>query len=118
MAIHNDLGKLGEDMAAKWLLEKGFEILHRNWRHGYYEIDIIAKKETILHIIEVKIRNFSKYGMPEDAVTRTKFKQIQRATNHFLSLNPGYKWIQYGIIAINIFKDKDPEILFLQDVYL
>ena len=59
MAEHLEVGKEGEELAANWLQQNGYEILHRNWRHSHYEIDIIASKENILHIIEVKLRRFS-----------------------------------------------------------
>jgi putative endonuclease len=118
MASHNDLGKEGEDMAVSWLAANGYEILHRNWRHSYYEIDIIALKNNILHIIEVKSRYASRFGHPEDSVTKKKFKNLQRAANEFLFLNPGHKWIQYGILAITLYRDKEPEFFLLEDVYL
>jgi len=51
MASHNKLGKDGEDLAEAWLKEKGYEVLHRNWRHSHYEIDFIALKNKMLHII-------------------------------------------------------------------
>ncbi|MDP4264155.1 MAG: YraN family protein [Bacteroidota bacterium] len=118
MAEHNKFGTEGEVLAVKWLEEKGYKILHRNWRHSYYEIDIIAIKNKMLHIIEVKARNFSKFGHPEDSVGKKKFKNLQRATDEFLFLNPGYQWIQYDILAITLFKNKDPEFFLLEDVFL
>ena len=118
MAEHNKLGKDGEDMAAQWLTEKGYEILHRNWRHKHFELDVIAAKNNFLHFIEVKSRHFSPFGHPEDSVKKKKFKNLQRAADEFLFLNPGYKWIQYGILAITLFKDKDPEFFLLEDVFL
>jgi putative endonuclease len=42
MAVHNQLGKKGEEMAEAYLLQQGYQVLHRNWRHSHYEIDIIA----------------------------------------------------------------------------
>ena len=118
MAIHNELGKKGEELASAWLRSKGFEILHQNWRFSWYEIDIIAKKNEILHIIEVKLRNYSRYTHPEKSVTRKKFKQLQKAVDQFLFMNPNYKWIQYGILTITIFKDREPEFFLIEDVYL
>jgi putative endonuclease len=118
MAEHNEFGKEGEDMAAQWLLGKGYEIIHRNWRHKQYEIDIIATKEQFLHFIEVKCRHYSRFGHPEDSVGKRKFKNLQRAADEFLFLNPGHKWIQYGILAITLFKHKDPEFFLLEDVFL
>ncbi len=118
MADHNDLGKRGEEMAVAWLREKGFEILHCNWRYSNYEIDIIAKKGNMLHFIEVKTAWFSRLSHPEQQVTRSKFKNIQRAANHFLHLHPGHNWIRYDIMAITLFKGKDPEYFLLEDVFL
>jgi putative endonuclease len=118
MASHNTLGADGENLAADWLKEKGYGILHRNWRHSYYEIDIIALKNKMLHIIEVKCRNSSPFGFPEDSVTKKKFKHLQRAADQFLFLNPGYKWIQYDILSITQYKNKEPEFFLLEDVFL
>jgi putative endonuclease len=118
MASHNDLGKEGEEKAVDWLQSEGYEILHRNWRHSYYEIDIIARKNNILHIIEVKSRYGSKYGYPEERVSKKKFKNLKRAANEFLFLNPDYKWVQYGILAITLYSYKEPEFFLLEDVFL
>jgi putative endonuclease len=118
MAEHNEFGTAGEDMAVKWLQEKGYEILHRNWRHKQYEIDMIALKNNFLHIIEVKTRNHSPFGYPEDSVGKKKFRNLKRAADEFLFVNPGHKWIQYDILAITLFKDKEPEYFLLEDVFL
>ena len=56
MALHHQTGKTGEALAAVYLLEKGFRIIHQNWRHSHWEVDIIAQKDHILHFIEVKTR--------------------------------------------------------------
>ena len=118
MAEHNEFGKDGEDMAAKWLHDNGYQILHRNWRHKQYELDVVALKNNFLHFIEVKTRHFSSFGHPEDSVGKKKFKNLQRAADEYLYLNPGYKWIQFGILAITLFKDREPEYFLLEDVFL
>ena len=118
MAPHNALGKLGEKLAVNWLIEKGYQILHQNWRYSWYEIDIIAKKEDTLHIIEVKVRKHSPFGFPEESVSKKKFRKLKKATEEFLLRNPQYRWLEYGIVAITFFTDREPEYLFFQDVYL
>ncbi|MBS1760428.1 MAG: YraN family protein [Bacteroidetes bacterium] len=118
MAEHNELGKQGEDLAAEWLVQNGYKLLHRNWRYSYHEIDIIATKDKFLHFVEVKARNYYPGSQPEDSVTKKKFKNLQRAADEYLFLNPGYKWIQYDVLAITLFKDKKPEYFLIQDVYL
>ena len=118
MSEHNVLGKEGEEMAAKWLLANGYELLHRNWRYGRYEIDIIAQKNNCLHIVEVKVMHYSHYCFPEGSVTKKKFKSLQKATDQFLFLNPDYKWLQYDILAITLFNNREPEYFLMEDVYL
>ena len=98
--------------------KRGYEILHRNWRHSHYEIDIIATKNNWLHIVEVKCRNASPFGYPEDSVTKKKFKHLQRAADQFIFLNPGYKWIQYNILSIILHRDGEAEFFLLEDVFL
>ena len=56
MAEHNELGKLGEELATQFLTEKGYEILEKNWRNKHKEIDIVAKDGNELVIVEVKTR--------------------------------------------------------------
>ena len=68
--------------------------------------------------VEVKARHFSPFGHPEDSVGKKKFKNLQRAADEFLFLNPGHKWIQYSILSITLFSDKDPEFFLLEDVFL
>lgn len=60
IAPHLLLGRIGEELAANYLVKNGFYILERNWRSKYgYEIDIIAFKDNILHFVEVKTRRSS-----------------------------------------------------------
>ncbi|HYM95079.1 MAG TPA: YraN family protein [Chitinophagaceae bacterium] len=118
MASHNALGKEAEKLAENWLKEKGYDILHRNWRYSHYEIDIIATKNKMLHIVEVKARQSSAFGNPEDSVNKKKFKNLQKAANEFLYLNPGYKFLQFSILSIILSKNKEPEYFLIEDVYL
>ena len=118
MASHNDLGKQGEELAIRWLEEKAYTIIQRNWRYKKLEIDIIASKGRFLHFIEVKTRNFSRFGHPEDSVTRKKFRFLQRAADEYLFRNPGHPWIQYNILSITMHKDGEVDYFFIEDVYL
>lgn len=118
MAEHNLLGKRGEDLAAAYLLNKGYVILHRNWRYSYFEIDIIAKKGATLHFIEVKMRSSVLYGLPEDGVTKRKFKKLLAAADEFLHLHPQYRHVQYDVLAITKNKNEPVEYFLIEDVYL
>jgi putative endonuclease len=118
MAIHNELGKQGEELGARWLEEQGYTILHRNWRHGNLEIDIIGTKGKFLCFIEIKTRNYSRYGHPEDGVTKKKFKKLQRAADEYLFRNPGSPWIQYHILSVTLYEGKEAEFFLIEDVFL
>jgi putative endonuclease len=118
MATHNETGKEGEKLAAEWLQKNGYEVRHCNWRHSRYEIDIIATKGKFLHFVEVKARNYSPIGHPEDSVTKKKFKNLQKAADEYLHLNPGHPWIQYDVLSITLHKYKEAEYFLLEDVFL
>jgi len=118
MASHNELGKSGEELAVAWFKNKGYEILHCNWRHSHYELDIVALRNDWLHFIEVKALHYTPFGYPEDSVTKKKFRNLKKAADEYLFLNPGHKWIQYDILSITFFRDKEPEYFLLEDVFL
>jgi putative endonuclease len=118
MAQHNDLGKEGEALALEFLRKNDFEILHCNWRFSRYEIDIIAKKQGLLHIMEVKSRHFFPGAFPEESVTKKKFNFLKKAAEEFLYMHPEYKDIRFNILSITLFKDKDPEFFLIEDVFL
>jgi len=84
MAEHNVLGKEGEAAAVAYLEEKGYRILHTNWRWGSYELDIVARTADELVIIEVKTRSFGSITNPEDAITNQKIKHIISATDFYI----------------------------------
>jgi len=84
MAEHNVLGKDGETAAVEYLKEKGYTILHTNWRKGSYELDIVAKTADELVIIEVKTRSAGSIMNPEDAVNNQKINRIISATDFYI----------------------------------
>lgn len=118
MAHHNNTGVLGEKMAAKYLAEKGFHILHQNWRHSHWEVDVIASQSGILHFIEVKTRRTQKFGYPEEDVTKKKIENLINASEEFTFLYPEWKRIQFDVLSITILKGKPVEYFFIEDVYV
>ena len=117
MALHNELGRTGEQMAAEFLEGSGFTILFRNWRHSRYEIDIIAVKNSVLHFIEVKTRKSTQYGLPEADVDRKKLNSMINASEGFLSKFPRWTRIQYDVLSISI-TDNNANYFLIEDVYL
>ncbi|MEO5593102.1 MAG: YraN family protein [Chitinophagaceae bacterium] len=118
MAKHNLLGAGGEALAAKWLEDKGFTLLHLNWRHSYYEVDIIASMENVLHFIEVKTRRNKKFGEPEESVDKKKIINLMKAGEEFQYQYPQWKRVQYDVLSISIQSGNAADYFFIEDVYL
>ena len=118
MAKHNLLGADGEILAAKWLTDRGYTLLHRNWRHSYYEVDIIASAKNILHFIEVKTRSNKKFGEPEESVDNKKINNLMKAGAEYQFLHPEWKRVQYDVLSITIDQNNDAVYFFIEDIYL
>jgi len=100
MAYHNELGIIGEQLAVDYLLRNEYEILERNFRFQKAEIDIIAQKEDILAIVEVKTRNSAFFGDPQDFVTPSKIKLLVKAANEYVVSNNIDIETRFDIIAV------------------
>lgn len=118
MPPHIDLGKRGEQLAAEWLVGKGYAILHRNWRSGRQEVDLIARKESTLHFIEIKCRRSNAFGPPEESVSRAKLRNMMRAALAWRIRFPGPGRVQYDVLSITVQPNAEPAFFFIEDVYL
>jgi putative endonuclease len=117
LAKHNHTGKEGELLAAAYLQQNGYTLLHQNWRHGHWEVDIIATKNETLHFIEVKTRRNQTYGLPEESVNKKKLQTLQNAGSAFLQQQPQWKKVQYDVLSVSL--QKSGVVYFLiEDVYL
>lgn len=83
--IPHDLGRQGEITATTYLIEKGYRILHRNYRYRRNEIDIIASYKQTLCFIEVKTRSSGTKGHPLESVTPEKQREIIKAASAYLA---------------------------------
>ena len=101
MASHNELGKLGEELAVDFLQQNGYEILETNWTFQKAEIDIIAQKEKVLAIVEVKTRSSIDFGLPQDFVKPKKIQLLVKAVNEYVVSNDLDVDVRFDIIAIN-----------------
>jgi len=83
-------GQSGEDAAAAFLKKRGYKIVERNWRPGTAmrgEVDCIAWHGKVLCFVEVKARSSDAKGAPQEAVTRSKQRQLSRLANAYVSMN-------------------------------
>ena len=110
------LGKRGELWAKKYFEDKGFQILHLNWRYKRLEVDIIANQGDRLHFIEVKTR-IGKNAIPEENVTRKKIINLIDAAEEFMLTHPDWQKVQFDILSITVFESKKSFFL-IEDIYI
>lgn len=79
------LGRRGEDEAARYLVERGYVILERNFRRPVGEIDIIARHGGTLVFVEVRARSTDDFGLPQESVDRRKKSRLRRAAACYLA---------------------------------
>lgn len=116
MADHNDLGKKGEELAKQHLINKGYNIKDLNWRFKKKEIDIIAEKNNVLTVVEVKTRTSDYFENPKEAVTRKKQKFIINAAEAYIFEKNIDMETRFDIITIT-FKNGKEEIEHIKDAF-
>lgn len=102
MAEHNDLGKWGEDEAALYYEDRGYEILERDWKVGKRDIDLIAlteDKDTLV-FVEVKTRQNNDLQEPEEAVDMKKMRNLAIAANAYVKLHGLDMDVRFDIISV------------------
>ena len=101
---NKELGRIGEDMAVRMLMAKGYRILDRNYRCQTGEIDIIAARDRKISFIEVKTRSGYLYGRPCEAVDQKKQKNIRRTAVSYLRETKagGYVYSNIGFDVVEI----------------
>ena len=116
MAEHNELGKLGEELAVEFLRNDGYEILETNWTFQKAEIDIIAQKENPLAVVEVKTRSSLEFGLPQDFVKPKKIQLLVKAINEYVVSKDLDIEVRFDIIAVHK-EDKSFAIEHLKDAF-
>ena len=109
MAKHNIQGQVGENKASEFLIHKGYQILHRNWRYGHKELDIVAQKEDTVIFVEVKTRRNTLFGFPQDAVNEKKIRRIISSADAYIKYYKIDNPIRFDIISI--ITDEDNEMI-------
>lgn len=116
MAKNISLGKLGEQIAAQYLTDKGYQILDRNWRAYRKEIDIIALDGDNIVFVEVKTRQDDEYGAPEMAVNRQKRAHIYAAASSYYYEHKIELDVRFDIVSV-LYRHGIPEINHIVDAF-
>ncbi|MBR5092618.1 MAG: YraN family protein [Bacteroidales bacterium] len=111
-----EFGKMGEQMAAKYLVDQGYIILEHNYRRGHLEIDLIALDKDELVIVEVKSRAYDTILQPEDAVDHKKRLSLIRLANEYVKTHNRKENVRFDIVSI-ISNNNGTEIKHLKNAY-
>ena len=109
MAIHNELGKWGEEVAASYLQQDGYTIIERDWKSGHRDIDIV---------VEVKTRSNRMFTDPEEAVDYRKLRNMRAAINHYIKYHRINQEIRFDIITVVGSLGTKPEVEHIKDIPL
>lgn len=115
-AKHNQqFGQLGEDIAAKYLEQKGYTILERNYRYGKVELDIVCEYNNEVIFVEVKTRTSDVMAYPERAVGKSKQRNIRMAAEQFMDEHNRKGAVRFDIVAV--VKGDKFEIEHIEDAF-
>jgi len=110
------LGIKGEDLAVRFLINKGFRIIERNFRCRMGEIDIVARDGNYLVFVEVRTRSRSKYGLALESITRAKIKKLRQLASFYLVRHPQDRlFIRFDVVAVNW--AQDTEITHIENAF-
>ena len=95
------LGQYGEAVAARYLERNGWLILGRSWRCRAGEIDVVAQREGVIAVCEVKTRRSARYGTPLEAVTPAKAQRLRLLAALWLAQHHAYaERVRIDVIAV------------------
>lgn len=99
--MSTEVGRQAETAAANYLVRQGYDIVDRNWRTRWCEIDIIAMKSGVLYFVEVKYRRTSQQGNGLDYITNQKLGQMHFAAEFWLAKH-GSATQDYRLSAVEV----------------
>lgn len=105
-------GRIGEEMALKFLLEKDFRLIEQNYENYLGEIDLIMMDKDVLVFVEVKLKVGDRFGIPEEMIGKNKLSKIKRVAESYLVINKEIKkqFEKYRIDAVCLVVDKNNNI--------
>lgn len=117
MAIQQEIGNLGEEIAVNFLIANDHIILETNWRYSRAEVDIICMKNEVLIFVEVKTRSYNYFGQPEDFITAKKQKLMSTAASAYMQ-KIKHEWqIRFDVISILYSNKTDYQIKHFEDAF-
>jgi len=108
MTYQRKIGNLGEEIAAKYLIDQGFQLIDKNYTTRYGELDLIMMESGSVVIVEVKTRTSDKFGTPESSITEEKLDRLEKAALLWFQDHPEVvdDW-RIDVIAISLDHQKN-----------
>ena len=117
MDNRRSLGDRGEDMAAAHLKKQGYKILERNYRTPLGEIDLVARHQGVLVIIEVKTRRSRRFGSPQEAVHPAKQERLRNLAEYYLQQQGlGEVMVRFDVVGI-LWQEGKPQIEVIEGAF-
>ena len=111
------IGKKAEELAAEYLQKNGYKILVRNFRYQKAELDLVAEKDSLIVVVEVKARSTDVFNLPQEAVNKRKIKLIVSAANYFMEEYNKNQEVRFDIISILSDENKNLMIEHIIDAF-
>ena len=115
MKHNQEIGKWGEQAAAEYLQHKGYEILDKNARTPFGEIDLVVRMEAVTVFVEVKARTTRSFGLPEEAITPRKLAHMRACAEHYAAGHEIDTW-QLDVLAVEGLPGVTPRIVHFENV--
>ncbi len=112
------LGKKGENTAVSWLKNAGYKVRDTRWHCGHLELDIVAEKDGMLIVVEVKTRSSEDFGEPEEAVNDRKIRRIINATDGYIRFYKLDMPVRFDIMSIISKADGTFKIEHIEDAFM
>lgn len=109
-------GNDGEQLAADFLIKKGFTVIERNYRYKHSEIDLIIQQGNWMIFVEVKTRSSSEFGYPEEFVDYKKKKKILEGAEHYIFKTDWQGNVRYDIVSVRL-KEGQTEVVHIEDAF-
>lgn len=99
-----EVGAWGEDIAARYLEDKGYKIVARHFTHRIGELDIVATKSQRIIVVEVKTRTNNRFGAPEESIGWSKQEKLRRTANVYMLQHKLHN-VPYQIDSVAVIRD-------------
>jgi len=117
LSTTQSIGNQGEQLAKDYLVQKGYNILHSNWRYQKAEVDIISETENFIVFVEVKTRAANRILEPEQAVDAKKQQLLITAANGYCETFDVEKELRFDVVSVILSPHQPPEITHIEEAF-